>query len=140
VVSSGLESFPLLATLPWLSILCLALAWYLGTLGKVLIGLLTAVLTLSGAAQILIQQTNFEVLLAKIEKHTGIAQTIDFIAMKTTVLGAKYLALIALFVLAALGIALAVNARKFPRRYKGPEQSLKPKSDDPQALWDKQSE
>jgi hypothetical protein len=139
VVATGLESFPILATLPWLAVLCLALAWYLGSLGKILIGLLTAALSLAGATQILLQQTNYQVLIAKIEKHSGISEAITFVSNRTDVLGGKYFGLLALLGLGLVGISLALTAKRFPKRIiKGPDKTPNNKPDS-QTLWDEQS-
>ena len=137
VVATGLESFPLLATLPWVSILCLALIWYLGSIGKLLTAAITVVLSFAGAASIAFQGVEVDPLLAKIEKLTGIQETSSAIIARVEELWPKYLTFILLIVLGLAAALALIRFRTLPSRIR---RATSPKEHDDRSLWDQQSE
>ena len=136
VVATGLESFPLLATLPWVSILCLLLIWYFGSIGKVLTAAITLILSLAGAASIAFQGVGFDTLLSKIEKLTGIQETSASIASRVEELWPKYLTFSLLLLLGVIAAIALVWFRKLPGRRKSNQINSRPDDDD---LWSQQS-
>ena len=140
IVVNGIESFPLLATIPWLALLCLALIWYLGTIGKLLVAILTALLSLAGAAQILLVQINLEVLVNKFEKRTGMTETIQYISKHTSNLGASYLTSALLVTLSLVAVITVLNIKSFPIRNRQTRNSRNSDSNSPDTdLWESQN-
>jgi hypothetical protein len=140
VVATGLESFPLLATLPWVSLLSLLLIWYLGSIGRILVAAITAFLALAGAAQLALQDVNADVLLNKVEKSTGIKETLHHIMSNTEHLWPKYAALALLILLAVTSVTYGLVRLRAPKR----NTASKPKPDaikpnDSRSLWDEQN-
>lgn len=145
VVSTGLESFPLLATLPWVSVLCLLLIWYFGSIGKVVVAAITAFLSMAGAAAILLDGINANVLVHKVEKLTGIEESTATLMAKVQEFWPKYLTIALLILLALTSIISLVYLRFLPkRRLSGTGQPTTSKkiaaeTDDSRELWDDQS-
>lgn len=134
-VATGIESFPLLASTPWLALLCLALIWYLGTVGKVVVALLTAALSFAGAAQILLNQTSPGILISKIEKRTGITQTVAYMSQHTKDLGLKNYAVVLLIALTLISVVAILNIKTFPTR--NPKRPIEnSKSGKSESLWE----
>jgi hypothetical protein len=142
VAATGLESFPLLATIPWVSLLCLLLIWYLGSIGRVLVAGITALLALAGVAQLALQSINAELIISKVENSTGIRHTIEDLLSRTEQLWPRYLTIALLVMLAAvalLSIFIWKRSRRTPTTLKSGLVEKGRSKPDSRELWDEQN-